>query len=103
MILHAVYLSQIGVTDLTALAEVMQGLENLVDKIEGFTAFQHGRNIDLEGKSPESPYGFYATFTDCAALARYAHDPRHQALGVRLVALCGGPEAIKVYDIETKD
>jgi quinol monooxygenase YgiN len=103
MIHHAVYLSLIETTDLTALAEVMQDLENLVDKIEGFTAFQHGRNVDLEGKSPESPYGFHATFTDRAALARYAHDPRHQALGARLVALCGGPEAIKVYDIETND
>ena len=103
MILHAVYLSLIETTDLTDLTGVMQDLKNLVDKIEGFTAFQYGANVDLEGKSPESPYGFHAIFTDRAALARYANDPRHQALGARLVALCGGSEAINVYDIETKD
>ena len=103
MILHAVYLSLTETADLTALTKVMQDLEELVDEIEGFTAFHHGPNVDLEGRSPESPYGFQATFTDRPALARYANDPRHQVLGARLVTLCGGPEAIKVYDIETKD
>ncbi|AGI66056.1 hypothetical protein OAN307_c02970 [Octadecabacter antarcticus 307] len=103
MFLHAVYLSLTEKADLTALAEVMQDLAKLVDKIEGFTAFHHGPNVDLEGKSPESQYGFHATFTDRTALARYGSDLRHQALGARLVGLCGGPEAIKVYDIDTKD
>lgn len=103
MILHAVYLSLTENADLIALAEVMQDLAKLVDKIEGFTALNHGPNVDLEGKSPESQYGFHATFTNRTAFASYASDARHLALGARLVGLCGGPEAIKVYDIDTKD
>lgn len=100
MIHHAVYLSLSGNADPSELAEVMTSLAELVGQIEGFTAFNCGQNIDLEQKSPEAQYGFHATYTDRAALARYADDPRHQALGARLVALCGGADKIKVYDIE---
>jgi hypothetical protein len=101
MILHAVYFSPRKNADPNELADVMSGLLNLVGEIAGFTAFHHGKNIDLEHKSPEAGYGFHGTFTDRAALERYAADPRHQALGARLVALCGGADGIKVYDIET--
>jgi len=100
MILHAVYLSLAPGADMDELAAVMAGLSDLKGKIEGLIAFDHGPNIDVEGKSPEAPYGFLATFTDAAALAQYAADPRHQALGARLVALCAGSDGIKVYDIE---
>ena len=99
MIHHAVYLSLDTTYDQNELAELMAGLAALVGTIDGFTAFHHGRNIDLEGKSPEAAYGFTCTFTDADAAMRYASDPRHQALGARLVALCGGAERIKVYDI----
>lgn len=102
MILHAVYFPLPETNDQKELFQVMAGLENLVDDIEGFTGFQHGPNIDLEGKSPEAQYGFHGVFTDAAALTRYAGDPRHQAFGARLVALCGGADGIKVYDIETR-
>lgn len=101
MIHHAVYLSLSDAADPSELAEVMKGLSALVGEIEGFTAFAHGPNVDLEGKSPECHYGFHGSYDDRAALDRYARDPRHQALGARLVALCGGAERIKVYDIET--
>ncbi len=101
MIHHAVYLSLSQTADPSDLAAVMESLSKLVGKIEGFTAFVHGPNIDVEGKSPEAPYGFHGTFTDRAALNRYANDPRHQALGARLVALCGRSDGIKVYDIDT--
>ena len=101
MILHAVYFPIPENTDPKTLAGVMQGLENLVGQIDGFTAFHHGLTIDAEGKSPEAQYDFHATYTDRAALDRHARDPRHQALGARLVALCGGADGIKVYDIET--
>jgi len=56
----------------------MASLGNLVGAIDGFKAFHHGPNIDVEHKSPEA-----------------------QVLGSRLVALCGGSEQIKVYDIDT--
>lgn len=83
------------------LAAVMTGLDALVGQIEGFSAFTHGPNIDAEGKTPDHPYGFICTFTDRSALDRYATDPRHQALGARLVALCpGGGDSILVYDID---
>ena len=83
------------------LEQVMQGLAGLVGKVPGFTDFVHGPNIDAEGKTPDYPFGFIATFDNRAALDRYAADPRHQALGGRLVALCeGGAEAITVFDIQ---
>jgi hypothetical protein len=101
MILHAVYLSLPDGSDRVELADIMAGLHNLIGKVDGFTAFHHGENIDVENSSPEANYGFLGSYTDRAALATYATDPRHQALGERLVALCGGTDGIKVYDIET--
>jgi hypothetical protein len=101
MILHAVYLSLPDDVDQIELANIMAGLQNLVGNIHGFVAFQHGPNIDVEGSSPEANYGFHGTYTDRAALSSYAADPHHQVLGGRLVALCGGTDGIKVYDLET--
>ncbi|SMX39804.1 Dabb family protein [Octadecabacter ascidiaceicola] len=101
MILHAVYLSLPDDADHKELADIMAGLKDLVGKIDGFTAFWHGANIDVENSSPEVNYGFHGSYTDSAALASYASDLRHQALGGRLVTLCGGVDGIKVYDIET--
>ena len=101
MILHAVYLSLPNDADLAELADIMDGLKSLLGEIDGFTAFYHGANIDVENSSPEAKYGFHGVYADRAALASYASDPRHQALGRRLVALCGGADGIKVYDIET--
>ncbi len=79
----------------------MASLGNLVGAIDGFKAFHHGPNIDVEHKSPEAQYGFVGVYQDRESLDRYAADPRHQVLGSRLVALCGGSEQIKVYDIDT--
>lgn len=100
MILHSVYLHLAPDFDRADCAAIMDGLAALVGHIDGFSAFDHGPNIDVEAKSPEAPYGFVCTFADRAALARYADDPRHQMLGGRLVALCGGAGNIKVYDLE---
>ncbi|MGI3186373.1 Dabb family protein [Nioella aestuarii] len=100
MIDHVVMLALRDSTDLTACREVMDGLDQLTDEIPGFLSFTHGVNIDMEGKSPGYPYGFIARFENRDALARYAADPRHRALGARLVALCGGADRITVYDIE---
>lgn len=101
MILHAVYLNLKPGHDPSELASVMAGLGALVGQIDGFTGFQHGPNIDAEGKSPDHPYGFICTFADLAALNLYANDPRHQALGARLVESCtGGGQGIVVYDLK---
>ncbi len=103
MILHSVYLSLPIDADPSELVSLTNALADLVGEIDGFTSFQHGPNIDVEQSSPEAQYGFICTFNDIDALKRYAIDPRHRALGARLVALCGGVEQIKVYDIDTGD
>lgn len=99
MIDHIVMLSLKAPPD-EALSAAMKDLADLTEAIDGFAAFTHGPNIDAEGKSPDYPYGFICQFQDRAALDRYAADPRHQAIGARLVAMCkGGAEGIMVYDL----
>lgn len=102
MILHSVFLNLRADAEPDEVADVMAGLASLVGHIDGFDDFAHGRNLDLEAKSPNHPYGFLCRFADRAALERYAADPRHAALGARLIALCNGlEEGIVVYDLET--
>jgi hypothetical protein len=101
MIQHIVMLSPSDGYDKGEMADVMQGLSAL--QIAGFTGFTHGPNRDLENKTPDHPYGFICTFTDVAALQTYANDVDHQALGARLVALCGGGDGIMVIDLEVPD
>ena len=100
MIEHVVMLGLRDASDLRECRDVMDGLGRLAGDIPGFLSLSHGVNIDMEGKSPDYPYGFIARFENRDALARYAVDPRHKALGARLVALCGGADRIMVYDIE---
>lgn len=100
MIEHVVMLGLKDASDLSDCRDVMDSLGRLAGVIPGFLSLSHGVNIDMEGKSTDFPYGFIARFENRDALARYAADPRHQALGARLVALCGGAERITVYDIE---
>ncbi|WP_296427812.1 Dabb family protein [Yoonia sp.] len=101
MIRHIVMLAVPPRHDAAKLAEVMHGLSDLRDAMPGFTDFEHGPNRDFEGKSSQFPYGFICTFADAAAVAAYAADSRHQALGAQLVALCcGGADGIQVVDIE---
>ncbi|MGZ9809441.1 Dabb family protein [Pseudoroseicyclus sp. H15] len=99
MIAHVVLLALRDDHDPVELQTVMDGLAAL--KLPGFDSFRHGPNIDAEGKSPGYPYGFVATFADRAALATYAADPGHKALGARLAALCtGGGAGIFVADLD---
>ena len=82
--------------------DVMAGLAALIGQIDGFVAFSHGRNIDVEGKSQAYAYAFSCTFTDRGALDAYASDPRHQALGAQLVALAeNGYDGLMIIDIES--
>ena len=79
----------------------MAGLAALGAAMDGFDRFTHGPNRDYEGKSADYPYGFVCEFSDPAALQVYANDPRHRALGARLVAMCqGGGDGIMVIDLE---
>lgn len=101
MILHGVYLRLRADHDPAELAAVMAGLDALCADLPGCTGFDHGPNIDLEGKSPDHPYGFVSRFDTVRALQGYAVHPTHTALGGRLCALCqGGADGIVVYDLE---
>ncbi|WP_299688768.1 Dabb family protein [uncultured Tateyamaria sp.] len=101
MIRHCVFLRLSASADTDALAEVMQGLEDLVADLPGCNDFIAGPNRDFENKSPDHSYGFTLDAVDAQALADYAADPRHKDLGGRLVDMCeGGERGILVYDIE---
>ena len=101
MILHFVALNLKEPAGDGPLLAVLDGLAGLVGEIDGFVGFEHGPNLDFEQKSADFPYAFLCRFDDADAVARYANDPRHQALGAKLVSLCkGGADGITVFDIE---
>ncbi|WP_299551910.1 Dabb family protein [uncultured Tateyamaria sp.] len=101
MIRHCVFLSLSPKADTAELDKIMLDLEDLVRRLDGCSGFRAGPNRDYEGKTPDYPYGFTLDAENAKALAAYAVDPEHQALGGRLVALCeGGADGIIVYDIE---
>ena len=101
MIRHCVMLRLAVDVQSKELRDVMQGLAELVARLDGCSGFWAGENRDLEGKSPDYPYGFTLDARDAAALAAYADHADHKALGARLVAMCkGGGDGILVFDIE---
>ena len=103
MILHFVGLNLRADHDAAELSGVMAGLAALVSVIDGFEGFEHGPNLDFEGKSADYPYGFLCRFTNAQALSAYADDPRHKALGGQLVEMCnGGADGIVVFDLDVK-
>ncbi len=103
MIRHCVMLGLSDGHDALELREVMQALDALVGRLPGCCHFLAGENIDLEGKTPEFPYGFTIDFDDAVALENYAQHPEHKLLGGRLVALCGGSEKISVFDLKDRE
>lgn len=101
MIRHIVMLNLLSDYDPTELSAVMDGLARLGEVLPGFVGFEHGPNRDFENKSADYPYVFMCTFESAADVEVYANDPKHQALGGRLVAMCnGGADGIMVVDIE---
>jgi len=102
MIRHCVFLRLKSKADTAELDKIMLDLEDLVRRLDGCSGFRAGPNRDYEGKSADYPYGFTLDAENAKALAAYAVDPEHQALGARLVDLCeGGADGIVVYDLET--
>ena len=99
MIRHVVCLTPRGAAEAAALPGVLAQIADLVGEIDGFVACLHGANLDVEGLSPGVTHLFTCDFADRAALDRYAADPRHRALGARLVEACGAT-GIMVYDMD---
>ncbi len=101
MIAHIVMMRLAPGHDAGELAAVMDGLGQVVARLPGAIAFEHGPNRDFENLSPGWDAGFICRFADAAALAVYAADPTHKALGARLVALCaGGVAGLMVIDLD---
>ena len=102
MIRQCVFLKLKPKADVALLDKVMLDLSALVQRLEGCSGFRAGPNRDYENKTPEFPYGFTLDAVNAEALAAYAVDTEHQALGARLVDLCeGGADGITVFDIDT--
>ena len=104
MIRHCVMLRLRDKADRRELTAIIKGLADLVERLDGCSGFYAGPNLDFEDKSGDYPYGFTLDARDEAALAAYAVDPDHVALGARLVDLCeGGAEGIVVFDLEAPE
>ena len=99
MIDHVVLLHLKPGHNAAELADVVSGLAALVGQIDGFDGFRHGPNRDYEGRSSTYAYGFTGQFRDPLALAVYADDARHTALGARLEALC---DDLLVADLDSE-
>ena len=101
MIRHCVMLRLRAGYNETDLAEIISGLRAVAVRLDGCTGFFAGPNRDFEGKSPGFPFGFTLDFDSASALASYASDAAHVALGRRLIDLCeGGAAGILVYDLD---
>lgn len=101
MIRHCVMLRLRKDVEARKVNTIMLDLAKVVARIDGCSDFCAGPNRDLEDKTPDYAYGFTLDARNVKALAAYAVDPEHKALGAKLVDLCeGGPNGILVFDIE---
>ncbi|WP_223421381.1 Dabb family protein [Tateyamaria pelophila] len=101
MIRHCVMLRLREDADPRQVNAVMLDLAKVVDRLDGCGDFCAGPNRDFEDKTPDYAYGFTLDARNAKALAAYAVDPEHKALGAQLVDLChGGGDGILVFDIE---
>ncbi len=100
MIKHIVLLDLPADYDRDTLAEIMQQIASLQEKIPGFDHFEHGVNKDFEGMSESCAYAFICHFRNEDTSRQYIVDPDHNAFGQRLVEMCnGGVEGITVVDM----
>ena len=81
--------------------ELYAELRALVGRIDGLTSAVFGPNVSPEGLSKGFRDGFIMELRDAEARDRYLADPRHQAVGRKLVEACeGGLEGILPFDLE---
>lgn len=83
------------------IADIYAGLAAIAVRLEGAGGFVGGRNDSPETLDRGYTHGFAIDFEDGAALARYAEDSAHKALGARLVASAvGGVAGLLVVDLD---
>ena len=101
MIRHIVLLRFLPATPADTRAALMTELAALKDRLPGIRRFETLRNVAVE---PPVMHGFLDGFVidlaDAAARDAYLADPEHRAIGARLVAACGGPDGLVVFDHE---
>jgi hypothetical protein len=101
MLKHIVLMDATDDAALDQIVAAMDILAALPGQIPGVLDFNHGPNLDFEGKSDRYAYGFVLSFADKAANDAYVVHPDHQRAGAILVASCkGGADGIFVADLE---
>jgi hypothetical protein len=87
-----------------AISGIYAGLADVVARHSGASGFCAGRSNSPEQMERGYQHGFTVDFNDWAALAAYADDPEHRALGAQLVAMAqDGLAGLIVLDIELPD
>ena len=87
--------------DESTIADICSGLAAVADRLDGAHDFAGGPSNSPEDLERGYTHGFTIDFDDHAALAAYADDPEHQALGSQLVANAeGGRNGLLVVDLE---
>ena len=101
MIRHIVLTRFNPATTEEAIAEIYADLAALVRDLPGARDFRGGRSNSPEDLERGYRHGFTIDFDTWEALATYAENPVHRALGARLVENAeGGVEGLLVLDIE---
>ncbi|MEJ8562775.1 Dabb family protein [Yoonia sp. GPGPB17] len=100
MIKHIVLLDLDPDYNPAELTAIMEGLDDLRHRLDGFQVLEHGPNKDFEGMSTDCTYAFICHFADEDTSRRYILNPEHNELGQRLVRICrGGVNGISVIDM----
>jgi hypothetical protein len=101
MIRHIVLTRFKPATTEETIAEIYGQLAALVEDLPGARDFRGGRSTSPEDLECGYHHGFTIDFDNWEALATYAGNPVHQALGARLVETAeGGIDGLLVLDIE---
>ena len=102
MIRHIVLLRFSPDLDAGVFEGLMGELSGLQSHLDGILDFKFGVNVSPETAVVHGTgHGFWFDFDGVDARDAYLADPRHQAIGAKLVAACqGGIEGITVFDVE---
>jgi hypothetical protein len=101
MIKHIVLLDLSPEFDRAELIAVLEDLDALRPRIDGFVKLDHGPNKNFEGMSEGCAYVLICHFANEDTSRQFIIHPEHNALGQRLVNICrGGIKGITVVDMD---